>query len=59
MTMRIQLGWMVPVALVLGGLVSCSKEEIPLEASTPEVADAARQGSAHGAQLLSKFDPEA
>ena len=59
--MRIQLGWMVPVALVLGGLVSCSKEEIPLEASTPEaaVADAERQGSAHGAQLLSKFDPEA
>jgi len=61
MTMRIQLGWIVPVALVLGGLASCSKEEIPPEASTPEaaVADAARQGSAHGAQLLSKFDPEA
>ena len=42
--MRIQLGWMVPVALLLGGLASCTKEEIPREASAPEpaIADAAR-----------------
>lgn len=50
-----------PRGTVAGGLASCTKEEIPREASAPEpaIADAARQGSAHGAQLLSKFDPEA